>query len=76
VWFEEARQVFDDPSAIMYPDEQHSSLKEERFLLLGLSSFAKVLVVIYCERSMGKTIRIISARKATTREAIKYEEGI
>jgi uncharacterized DUF497 family protein len=74
VWFEEAVQVFDDSNALMFFDEDHSG-HEDRFILLGLSASARVLVVIYCERD-GQTVRIISARKAKRKEMKRYEEGI
>jgi uncharacterized DUF497 family protein len=75
VWFEEAVQVFDDTSAIMFHDKTHSA-DEDRFILLGLSASTRVLVVVYCERHKGKSIRIISARKATKKEIRRYEKGI
>ena len=71
VTFEDARTVFYDEFAVQFFDEGHS-LEEERFLLLGLSSDAKLLLVCHCERERGNTIRIISARKATKREAAHY----
>ena len=71
VTFEEARTVFFDEFAVQFFDEDHSS-EEERFLLLGLSSDAKLLLVCHCERERGNIIRIISARKATKREAAHY----
>ena len=71
VTFEEARTVFFDDFAVQFFDEDHSS-DEERFLLLGLSSDAKLLLVCHCEREQGDVIRIISARKATKREAAHY----
>ena len=71
VTFEEARTVFFDEFAVQFFDEDHS-LEEERFLLLGLSSDAKLLLVCHCERERGNIIRIISARKATKREAAHY----
>lgn len=75
IWFEEAQQVFDDAKAVMFFDESHS-LDEERFIMLGLSGSARILVVVYCERHKGKLIRIISARKATKKEVNRYEKGI
>lgn len=75
VWFEEAQQIFNDTYAIMFFDEPHSK-DEDRFILLGLGGSGRVLVVIYCERSKGKLIRIISARRATKSEEIRYEEGV
>lgn len=71
VTFEEARTVFFDEFAVQFFDEDHSS-EEERFLLLGLSSEAKLLLVCHCEREQEDVIRIISARKATKREAAHY----
>ena len=71
VTFEEARTVFFDEFAVQFFDEDHSS-EEERFLLLGLSSDAKLLLVCHCERAHGNVIRMISARKATKREAAHY----
>lgn len=44
------------------------------FLMLGLSSEAKLLLVCHCERDDGHTIRIISARKAAIPES-KYYRG-
>ncbi|MBC7467672.1 MAG: BrnT family toxin [Bdellovibrio sp.] len=74
VWFEEATQVFDDEKALMFFDKDHSETEENRFILLGQST-SHVLVVIYCERRKS-TVRIISARKATTKEVKQYEKGI
>ena len=71
VTFEEARTVFFDEFAVQFFDEDHSS-EEERFLLLGLTSDAKLLLVCHCEREQGNVVRIISARKATKREAAHY----
>jgi len=73
VWFEEAQQVFDDPSALLFYDKDHSSM-EERFILLGSSS-TRVLIVVHCEKEKG-VVRIISARKAKAKERKRYEEGI
>ena len=71
VSFEEAQTVFYDEFAVQFFDEDHSS-DEERFLMLGMSSGAKLLIVCHCERELGEVIRIISARKATKRESAFY----
>ena len=71
VTFEVARTVFYDDFAIQFFDEEHSS-EEDRFLLLGMSSDARLLLVCHCEREDGEVIRIISARKATDTEAQHY----
>ena len=71
VSFEEARTVFYDEFAVQFFDDTHSD-DEARFLLLGMSTEAKLLLVCHCERDAGNVIRIISARKATQRERSFY----
>ena len=71
VSFEEAQSVFYDEFAIQFFDEEHSG-GEERFLLLGMSTGARLLLVCHCERDAGNIIRIISARQATKRESTFY----
>ncbi|MFN7476348.1 MAG: BrnT family toxin [Burkholderiales bacterium] len=73
VSFEEARSVFYDEFAIQFFDEE-SSGHEDRFLMLGLSDNANLLIVCHCERDEGESIRIISARKATKTESKFYFE--
>ena len=71
ITFEDTQTVFYDDFAVQFFDEQHSS-DEDRFLLLGLSSSAKLLVVCHCEREQGEVVRLISARRATKRESAFY----
>ena len=71
VTFEVAKTVFYDDFAVQFFDEEHS-YAEDRFLLLGMSSNARLLLVCHCEREDGDVIRIISARKATETEAQYY----
>lgn len=71
VSFEEAKSVFYDERAKLIDDPEHSE-EEDRFILLGISSSLRVMVVCHCYRSAGNVIRIISARKATTSEAKFY----
>lgn len=70
--FEEAKTVFYDENALLIDDPDHSET-EDRFILLGLSREAKLLVVCHCYRQSDTVIRIISARKATKTEAKYYE---
>lgn len=72
VSFEEAQTVFYDEFAIQFFDDEHSE-NEERFLLLGMSTGAQLILVCHCERESGRLIRIISARKATKRECTFYK---
>ena len=69
--FEEAQSVFYDEFATQFYDDKHSS-SEDRFIMLGMSSSARVLVICHCERESGDLIRIISARRATKRESTFY----
>ena len=71
VSFEEAKSVFHDEHARLIDDPDHSE-NEDRFVLLGLSSALRLLVVCHCYRGEGGAIRIISARKATARETKFY----
>ena len=52
----------------MIPDPKHSD-EEERFILLGQSIYANLLVVCHCYRASETVIRIISARKASKKES-------
>ena len=71
VSFEEAATVFADPLEIMIDDPDHSSA-EYRFISIGESFMKRLLVVSYAE--CGDKIRIISARRPTTRERRSHEE--
>ena len=75
VWFEEAQSAFRDPNARLFHDPEHSE-DEDRFILIGLSSTARPLVVLHCYKESDSVIRIISARKATRKEFLFYEERI
>ncbi len=74
VSFEEAQSVFYDEFAVQFFDEEYSE-SEDRFLMLGVSDAAHLLIVCHCERDQGNIIRIISARKATKNER-KYYPGV
>lgn len=71
VSLQEARSVFFDERARLIDDPEHSE-DEERFILIGISSSLRLLVVCHCYRSEASVIRIISARKATARESKSY----
>jgi len=72
VSFDEASTAFRDPLSQTINDPLHSE-GENRFVLLGRSIQGRILVIIHTDR--GERIRIISARPATTRERLKYEEN-
>jgi len=75
--FDEAKIVFYDENAIEFYDEDHS-LKEVRFLMIGLSSKLRILFVSYAvmEGKNEDIIRIISFRKATKNEQKIYFERL
>ena len=73
--FEEASSVFFDEDALIISDESHSQ-KEERFVLIGFSYKANLLVVCHCYREKDSTIRIISARKANRQESEEYAKKL
>jgi uncharacterized DUF497 family protein len=74
VSFEEAQTVFFDDHALLIDDPDHSE-DEARFVLLGLSSTLRALVVCHCHCDEGNAIRIISARKADPSERALYTQG-
>ncbi len=76
VTFEKATTVFTDPNALSVFDEE-SSQEEERWISLGLDRSGIPLVVCHTYRNEGEHgahIRIISARKASKNELVRYKE--
>lgn len=74
ITFTEASTVFNDYNAIVFDDPEHSE-DEDRFIILGLSSKANLLIVCHCYREDDEVIRIFSARQATKEESEYYKEG-
>jgi uncharacterized protein len=72
VSFNEASTVFNDPLSVTFPDPDHS-FGEERYVIIGLSSASRILVVLHTDRA--DRIRIISAREATRNERRFYDDG-
>ncbi|MFZ5469136.1 MAG: BrnT family toxin [Myxococcota bacterium] len=70
VSFEEATTVFADPLAVVVED----ALYAERAILIGQSEKQRVLFTVFVELN-ADSIRIISARRATSHERRRYEEG-
>jgi len=73
--FKEAQTVFFDENARFMGDPDHSEA-ENRFLILGLSSKLRTLIVCHCYRAADTVIRVISARRAIKNERALYEERI
>jgi uncharacterized DUF497 family protein len=72
VTFEEASTVFGDRLSLDIEDPEHSA-EELRFVIIGQSTSGRLLVAIYAEPETN-TIRLISARTATHRERLQYED--
>jgi uncharacterized DUF497 family protein len=72
VSFEESITVFNDPLLATMSDPDHSH--EQRYITIGQSVKGRILIISYTERQ--RRTRIISCRKATSREQKAYEEGI
>lgn len=67
--FLEAQTCFDDPRLLVREDPDAEG--EARFLLIGLSDRLRLLTVVYTLPSED-TIRLISARLSTKKEAQFY----
>lgn len=75
VSFEEAKEVFDDPSQLSILDHRYSYF-EERWITIGRTKRTKLLVIahLFFNESGEEVIRIISAREATAHEQGNYED--
>jgi uncharacterized DUF497 family protein len=69
--FDEASTTFEDPLANVYLDPDHSE-SECRYVMVGMSSSGKTIVISFVERD--DRVRIMSARVATRKERRTYEE--
>ena len=70
--FSDAEPVFFDPMALTREDDDSEG--EQRYVSIGLDALNRILVIVYTYR--GADIRLISARRATSKERKYYEEGI
>ena len=75
ITFEAARHVWDDPRAIFSHEDTVDF--EERWHGIGVVGYTTVLLVVFLFRdpSDEERVRIISARKATPRERMKYAKA-
>ena len=76
IWFEEAQTILADQYSLEFFYSEHSSHQENRFIRIGHTSNSKLLLVVFCEKNLDDTVRIISARKTTNNERKQYEKGI
>ncbi len=68
--FADAALVLEDPRALTI-DDPHP--QEERYVTLGMDALGRILVVSWTPREGD--FRLISARKATKRQRLQYQEG-
>ena len=73
VSFVEASSVFLDLLGITIFDPEHSH-EEDRYITVGVSAAARVLMVAYTDRE--NRVRIINARELTRKERKDYEDEI
>ena len=71
VSFQEAATAFGDPFSATIADPDHSE-DEDRYVLLGQTYQGRLIVVVHTDRE--ETVRIISARLASSRERKSYEQ--
>jgi uncharacterized DUF497 family protein len=77
VSFRRAATVFRDPNQLSIYDEEHSEY-EDRWITMGIDDGGVLRVVVHMFKQVDEgecEIRIISARKATSRESQQYQEG-
>jgi uncharacterized protein len=71
VTFVEGMSIFYDDNGILIHDPDHSN-EEDRFILIGMSTQLRLLVVSHTYRAEDRVIRLISARKANSAERRQY----
>jgi len=75
--FERVATIFKDADALSHFDEGHSEY-EERWITMGMDVTGVLLVACHTFQETADnsaTIRLISARKATTNEMKQYRKG-
>lgn len=70
--FEEASTAFGDPLSRTVRDPLHSD-EEDRFVLVGMTSAGRLVVVVHTDR--GESLRLITARIATSAERRRHEQA-
>jgi uncharacterized DUF497 family protein len=70
VSFDEAATIFNDPRRLQTLDLEHS-LDQDREIVIGFSHRMRLLTVVIYEQT-DNIIRVISARRATRQEGLRY----
>ena len=71
--FDQAIQAFDDPDALFIEDRRHSD-GETRENIIGATDEGGIVLVVFTEREKD-VLRVISAREATKKERMRYENN-
>jgi uncharacterized DUF497 family protein len=71
--FASITDIFSDPYALEFIDEAHSTEKEKRYAIIGLTGYGLVYLV-YTE-PMPDEVRFITARRAEPWMVDEYEEN-
>ena len=77
IGFDQAAAIFLDQQAVTIFDDEHSEI-EDRWVTIGMDNNSILLVVVHTFHQAGEDdcrIRIVSAGKATRREANQYRKG-
>ncbi len=72
--FDKIKDVFDDPFAVEYIDEEHSTNEEVRFAIIGLTVEYGLIFLIFTEPSETE-LHFITARKAENWMVKVYEQN-
>jgi uncharacterized protein len=71
--FEKIKDIFDDPFAVEFIDEKHSSDDEIRYGIIGLTAEYGMIYVVFTEDDPTE-IRFVTARKAERWMVSEYEQ--
>jgi len=72
VRFSDAEGALFDPMALTREDEGAEG--ERRFVSIGMDHLARVVVVVFSSR--GESVRLVSARRATTKECQHHAQRV
>jgi uncharacterized protein len=72
--FEKIQDIFDDPFAIEFIDEEHSTDEEIRFAIIGLTAEYGLVYLVFTETTETE-LHFITARKAENWMVKQYDEN-
>ncbi len=68
----EAEEIFENHQHFFLEDNKHSTEREKRFMIWGITDHDRRLSIIFTSRN--KMVRVISARDMHVKERRRYEE--